>query len=789
MNSFRRFYKSGLKSLKRERFFAAVNIIGLTLGMYCFLITTLYVKDEITHDNWHSQGEQIYMPKIEMSFGGGPVSFNLFPPVRLGEAMIEDLPGVIDAVNISLAQTIRYSIKDEEYESNEFFYTQPSLFSVFDFELKQGNEETILSSTDEIILSDKMAKKHFPGQNPIGEFIDVLSKGTFKITGVLKPIPANSHLQFDFLTLINPKVAPYDFNYNDWRTGAGLNYILIRPDYSPDNLLEDTKRVIAARDSSELLGKYVYNKFTDLYMGESTMRSAGSNLFGGQVKYIYIFSLIGGLLLIVACFNYINLTTARSFARSKDVAIRKIIGATRTRLVLLQMGETLFLSLLSIIIALVSVEFTLPAINGILDKQLALDFIGSPEVLWIPITVLALVVLISGLYPALTVSGFNLSSILRGSSPKSSKALMRKGLIVFQFLICVGLLSSALIIRGQARYLINMDLGYNEENILSLNLTEAGLFERYAEARSEFERIPQIEQVTGSPLPNLNSIIMLSVEQGDEKVDLSCYYGAADADFNDVFGLEFVHGSGFDGLTESELKTASIINETALKRLGWEDDPIGKELITGKIVVGVVKDFHYSSGKSEIGPILIDNQMDQIRNLQFKFKEGNREAVIAQVREVVEGFGTEKAFELVEVEDYFADSYSREESLVNIFDLLTGLLMVVAFLGLFALSTFENQLREKEMSIRKVLGASYLSLIKVLNKKFTWLILVAIAVSIPVSYLLINEWLASFPYRINSVAPYFVIASGAVLLLAAIILGVHSYFNTQKNPANILRND
>ncbi len=756
--------------------------------MYCFLITSLYVQDELTHDKWHKNSENIYMSKISMSFGGS-TSFFLFPPVGLGGAMTEEVPGVIDAVNISMAQTVDYTFKDEKFESKLFFYTQANLFSVFDFELKYGNVETALSTTDDLIISSEIARKHFPDQNPVGEFMEIDGKGTFRVSGVLKPIPSNSHLQFEFLTLINDNVAPYDFYKNRWDTGTGLNYMLTRSDYSEEKLLEDTKRVLAAKDSTEAPGEYLYTKFSDLYMNNETMRSSSKAMFGGQMKYVYIFSLIGGLLLIVACFNYINLTTARSFARSKDVAVRKIIGATKTRLVLFQMGETLFLALLALIIAVVAVETTLPGINNLLDKSLALDFINSPQMLLIPLGLLSVVVFISGLYPAFTVSAFSLSSVLRGTSPKSTKAVFRKALIVLQFLICAGLLSSALIIRGQAQYLVNLDLGYNEENVLSVNLTQAGLFEKYTEFRTEVERIPQIQKVSGSPFPNFNSIITIPNGEGEDRIDIPYFYGAADRDFNDLFGLEFIYGSGFDGLTDSEMETAAIINEAALKRLGWEGNPVGRKLMEGKIVRAVAKDFHYQSGKSEIGPILIDNQMDQIRKLQVKFREGDREAVMAQVEKVWESFNTDGKFEMEEVEDFFADSYKREEALVSIFDLLTGLLMVVAFLGLFALSTFENQLREKEMSIRKVLGASYLSLIGVLNRKFTVLILLAILISIPAAYLLINEWLVSFPYRIDNIVPYFAIAVGSVLLLAVVILGVHSYFNTQKNPANVLRNE
>uniref|UniRef100_UPI004048D2BA ABC transporter permease n=2 Tax=Roseivirga sp. TaxID=1964215 RepID=UPI004048D2BA len=781
------FIKTGFRSFKREKFFALVNLIGLTLGMFCFLVTALYVKDELTHDKWHKNAENIYFSVITMDKGGGVV-FNLYPSVLIVDALKEESPGVENAVNISSEASAEFKVGEEWVTTKHFFQSQSALFDVFDFDLKYGNKVTALEAPESVILSSELAETYFPGRNPVGEFLEFKNKGTKKISGVLKPIPSNSSLQFDMISPINMEEEPYKYGANNWSTGAGLNYFLLKEGYSVEKLQADLKTILSRNKVEDHISDgYSFRSFADSYMKGETMRNF-DNMFGGQMKYVYIFSLIGGLMLLVACFNYINLTTARSFARSKDIGIRKVIGASRSRLVFSQMGETLFIAFAALVVAMIGLELMLPSINMLIGKKLDIDIVQSPGVLLLPIGLLLLVVAISGIYPAVTVSGFNLSAILKGSTPRSGGNLLRKSLVVLQFLICTGLLSGALIIRGQANHMMNMDLGYNAADIMSIGLDKAGLLEKYPELRAELQAIPQIEKVTGSPLPNLNSVYFFDIGEGEEKIQLSAFFGNADKDFNELFGLEILQGSDFSQLTESELATAVLVNETTVKSIGWED-PIGKELAEGLKIVGVVKDFHYQSARSTIGSAVIKYSQDEIRNLQFKFRHGDKEAVEAQVAQVFKDFGVEQPIEMKEVDSFFAESYAREEKLVNIFDVLTGFLMAIAFLGLFALSTFENQLREKEIGIRKVLGAGYLQLVGTLNRRFLVLIIIALVASVPVSYYLINQWLTSFPYRIESLVPYFIYSIGGVIVLSLTILSVHSYMNAQKNPVNVLRNE
>lgn len=780
-----RFFRLGFRSLKRERFFASVNMVGLTVGMFCFLITAMYVRDELLHDQFHENGDNIYRARIAFRNGNG-AAFNLYPSINVVDGLKEESPGVIDAVNISQAEKAYYLIDNDRFETNKHFLSGSSLFSMFDFGLKLGDEETALAAGKNVVLSGELAEKHFGKENPIGEFIEIEELGTYQVTGVLKAIPSHSHLRFDMITPIDFAEGTYKGMNENWATGSGLNYFQLQEDYPIEKLREDVTKLLSKHEAKEFGEMYEFSRFSEMYMKAELMRNGSSNMFGGQVQYIYIFSIIGVLILVVACFNYINLTTARSFARAREIGVRKIIGATRVRLVFNQMAETLFLSVIALVLAIISVELCLGQINEMLSKELEINIISDPQLIFLPLSLLLLVVVISGIYPAITASTFNLSAVLKGNTPKSGASFMRKTLVVLQFLICAGLLSGALVIRGQANHMINMDLGYNAQNVFSLNLAKLDMIGKYPELRAELEKIPQISKVSGSPLPNVNSVMFIDKDDEGNEINFTPFYGVADKDFNDLFELEIVKGTDFSGLPAGELEGAALMNETAVKTLGLVD-PIGKKL-QGMRIVGVMKDFRFRSAKSEIDPAIFLYNNKELNYLQFRFKVGDKEAVLTQVEQVWNEFMADQPFVYDEVSAFFAGSYEREEKLVSIFDVLTVFLVVVAFLGLFALSTFESQLRQKEIGIRKVLGASYLNMIASLNKKFLALILIAIAASIPISYFLVNSWLADFSYRIASVVPYFSYAIGSILVLALVLLGVHGFLNSRKNPATVLRN-
>jgi hypothetical protein len=788
MNKLAQFLKSGIKSLKRERYYALLNILGLGLGIFCFLLTSLYVKDELTHDKWHKNAENIYMPQRTLETPGG--SMALLPAYPLGGALVEESPGVRDAVNISFAQVGKYTVKEEEFETKRLFNTTGSIFRVFDFGLELGDEEKALSQPDGVVISYELARKHFPGQNPMGELIDLEHQGTYKVTGVLKPIPGNSHLQFDFLIPIDYTKGHYINIENHWQFGMGVQYLLVEPGYDIEKLEQEASALIQKNTGKEDDFTFAFNKFSELYLSGKTSRSSGG-MFGGQEKYIIIFSVVGTLMLFVASFNYINLTTSRSFARAKDFAVRKVVGASKGRLIAIQLGETFFVTFLALVVAIIGIELVLPGFNELIGKQLSLNISSDLTTLAIPAGVLVLVVFISGVYPALMGSRFNLSSILKGNLPNSKGSLVRKSLIVVQFVICTGVLASALIIRFQADYMISMDLGYNSQNIISIEMARAGMYSKKETFRTELSRSTLIEAVSSGPIPDTHSLVIIEIGEGEDMRREMFVTGNSIKGFVNIAGLELVAGSSFEDLPESALESAVILNETGVETLGlMAEEAIGQTVEGSSFrIVGVVKDFHISATKSKIKPLIISYNPDNVSNTLLRFKAGDQEKVIAFAESIWEELGATEPLKYDVIENHFDNAFKREEALISIFDGLTIMLISVAGLGLFALAVFESQIREKELCIRKVLGANYLTLLRNLNMRFVLLIGLALIISIPITQYLIGSWLDAFPYRIDSTANYFIIAGGLVMVLAIVMLSIQGVNSVRKNPAEVLRNE
>ncbi len=781
-----RLLKQLVRRLKRERFFSLVNILGLAMGMFCFMVTTLYVQDELTHDKWHSKVDRIYISHLKLKTSTGETLTHV-PPFALREALSSESPGVEAVVNLSFPIKDKYRQGEEWFEVERLYYSEPSLFKVFDFSLKWGDVSSALSEPNTLILSSELADKHFGGSNPIGEFVEFENSGTFKVSGVLEPIPGNSHLQFDMLLAMNFNAAPYKWYKDSWGRAYGSNYVLITENYSLEQLKADAQMILKNRKRVGDANNINFSPFGDLYLNGETY-GPETEMFGGQRDYLIIFSLVGSLLLLVACFNYINLNTAQAFSRTKSLAIRKVVGASKFRLLSILLSETAAIASIALMVAVIALELSLDTINLILRKRLDFAFLENPQLLLIPIGALILTVAISGIYPAIVASSFNTVSLLKGMMPHSKASIMRKSLLVFQFLICVGLLSGALIIRSQAKYMINLDLGYNVENVHNIKVFEGGFGGKYQELKTELERIPQLSGVSGSPLPKSGLGFIVPMDINGEKKQVHFRKGSADLDFTELLEIEILQGRGLNQVDQSELNEAVLINKTGVDELGLED-PIGKRISDRYTIVGVMNDFHYASAKSEIGPILVTADQSQITNLHFKFKEGQREEAMAAVQKVWSSFGTLQPFKTTEVATFYNDAYTREETLVRIFNWLTSMIIVIALLGLFSLTSFESQLREKELGIRKVLGATSLQLIRILGQKFLLLIITAMLIAIPICHYLINNWLNGFPYRMTNLLPQFSIAAGSVMILSLTILGIHGYLGSKRNPIEVLRTE
>ena len=776
------------RRLRRERLFTVINILGLSLGMFCFILTSLYVADELTHDKWHKNAEYIYTPKQSFETASG--TMNLMAPFALSKALVEANPGVLDAVNISSKQKVNYSVKGEDFVANNVFNTTDALFRVFDFELSLGNQSNALSQPDGIIISNELAKKHFPDQNPMGELFELEGQGSYKVTGVLKPIPSNSHLQFDLLIPIDFTKGLYINIENNWQFGMGLQYLLVDKNYDLNQLSKEVGELVQKNKGEATENEYSFDRFSELYLTGSTSRRSEA-IFGGQERYIIIFSVVGTLMLLVAAFNYINMTTSRSFSRSKDFAIRKVIGASKLKLITIQLGETFIVSVIALLIAIIGIELALPVFNEMIGKRLSLSMSNNLYTTLVPVSVLFIIMLLTGLYPAIIGSKFNLSRSLKGVLPNSKGSIIRKGLIVLQFTICIGVLASALIIRFQANHMINMDLGYNAKNIISIEMRKGGMYDQKEIFRNELKRSTLIEQVSAGPVPSTGSIMFMEWGEGTEKRKEAFALGYATKGFVDIAGLRLMAGEAFQKIPESGLEDAVIINETAARSLDYApEEAVGKLINSDRFrVIGVVEDFHVNSTKSKIRPMIIFHRPDNVPNTLVRYKAGNQDQVMSYVESVWSDMGATEDISFKVIENHFDNAFKREEALVSIFDGLTIMLIMISCLGLFSLAVFESQIREKELCIRKVLGANAFRVLKSLNQNFVILISLSILISVPITRLLINGWLTGFPYRIDSTVIYFVVSSGFVLFLAVLMLVIQGMNSVRKNPADVLRNE
>lgn len=784
----RHFFQNGIQLVRREGAFSLISIFGLSLGIFFFLLTALYVKDELTMDQWHTNGPNIYLPKQTLTSNG--MSMMLMPSYAIGSAWVEESPGVLDQTNVSMAQTEKYTVNDLEYQTEKFYYSNSGLFRVFDFGLELGDEATALDDPNNLVISRAIARKHFGKENPLGQVLEFEGLGSYKVTGVLKPIPTNSHLQFDMVAPIRFDQGPYKGLETNWQFGHGLHYLLLQEGYDLEKLNEETIGMVTKHKGEAPGIEFTFEAFEELYLSGRTVRDIGG-MFAGQRRYLVIFSITGLLMLLVASFNYINLTTARSFSRAKDFAVRKILGASKGKIIGLQLMETLLTALIAMIVSIIALELSLPFINGLFDKSLNLNVSTQPDVILIPMAVLIMVVVISGIYPAIIGSQFNIASALKGNQPKSRGNVIRRVLIVLQFVICTGILSSSLIIRSQADFLIKKDLGYNSKNVLNLSLQGEGLSAKYAELKAELERSPLIEGSAAAPIPTAFGLMFLDVGEGADKRQEMISLGTADKGFVDLFGMEMVSGKSFAQSQDSELTNGILINEAALDWTEYDKESVIGQKMTGleSRVIGVVKDFHVSSMKVKIRPMMIQYRPQEFFNLNLKYRNGEQEQVIAYLNKVWDDFGFADAPEYKVVENYFADSLERENLLVSIFNVLTVALILISALGLFALAVLESQLKQKEMSIRKVLGANTLSLLQKLNQRFMWLILMAIVISVPVTQWLIGNWLEEFPYRITSTSAFFASSSLVVLILAICMLTIQGMMRLRANPADVLRNE
>lgn len=804
------YLKIALRNIVRQKSYSFINIMGLAIGIVCCILILLYVQDELSYDRSNEHADRIYRVGLHGITGTNELNA-AFTAAPLSEALTLEFPEVEQACRIRNFgfPVIRY--EDKVFSEERFFWADSNIFDVFTIPFIQGDPKTALAKPLSVVISESTAKKYFGNENPLGKTINSDNRLDYMITGVVKDVPHNSHFHFDFLgSLVSYAEAA---NNPIWLSNNYQTYILLREGHSAKNL--EAKFV-------ELVRKYVgpqieqaagisYDQMVEAggaygyFLQPLTGIHLYSHLEGelepnGNAAYVYGFAIIAFAILLIACINFMNLATARSTKRAREVGIRKTLGSGRAQLIRQFLGETIFMSFISILIALAAVKLLLPYFNNFAGKQLALSVFGNPRSLAALAGLAIFVGLLAGIYPAFLLASFQPVKVLKSSGMVKTNGrfpLLRSALVVFQFSISIALIIGAFAVRDQMRYIQNKNLGYNKNQVVVIEKTD-DIGRQIETFKEELLQQPGVINVSNSNVlfgqTFSSNPHILPGASGEETHILWTMW--TDYNFAEAYRVEMAAGRFFsrDFPTDS---TAVVLNEAAARALGLQD-PVGKEVLAIEPtpersirhnIIGVVKDLHFESLRQEIRPMAIKlfGRGDFGRYVSVRIASENVPQTLDALETAWHKFAGSQAFEYVFFDEEFSRLYAAEQRTGQILAIFSMLAIFIACLGLFGLASFTTEQRTKEIGIRKVLGASVTQVVGLLFKEFAKWVAIATAIAWVVSYFAVKEWLQNFAYRVDVNLLIFLTAALLALVIAFITVSYQTIRAAVANPVKALR--
>jgi putative ABC transport system permease protein len=798
---FRHYTITAWRYVKRQKIYSIINIVGLALGITFFILIMLYIQYELSFDRYNHNARLIYRVAKELppghTHGGKTMMVNTTPP--LAPTLMAEFPEVESAARFCRRRNILLTHEKNHFLEEEIFFTDPQVFDIFSISLVAGNPQTALADPYSIILSQKTATKYFGSENPFGKILRCGDSLELKVTGILKNMPQNSHFIMDIIVPFETLGTISNLDLNSWQNNFCATYLLMAEGSHPD---------VLESKIPELYRKYANpenwpggRRYARPFLQSLTMIHLHSDLDGelapnNDIKNIYLFSTIALLILIIACINYMNLTTACSAQRGKEVAVRKVVGAQRHQLIKQFYGESMIFTLIALAASLVLICFLLPAFNAFVERDLSLSLLNNPVLILGVILVVAFVGLLSGSYPALLISSFLpvfglKRQILRGKRGR----VLRNTLVIFQFAVSIGLIICALVVQQQLGFIKNQEVGYDKDQIVVIRLHDQNVKKRLDALKSELKANPDVMAVTATDtLPNnIQSEIGPKWPGMPEDYGFfDIYISYVDEEYLDVYGMDLVQGRNFSQGFPSDTQSAFIFNEALVKALEWEQ-PLGREFQnwdgeTGRIV-GVVKDFNFHSLHRHIDPMCLYYRKDQrwIYYLSAKIRGDHIPETLGFMEKTWKTFSPAYPFDYSFFDDIFDRAYRSEHRLGNMFRVFSMLAVVIACLGLFGLAAFTAEQRTKEIGVRKVLGATQKSIFMLLSKEFTKWVLIANFFAWPIAYLAMNKWLQSFAYRAPLAPWIFALATALTMAVALGTVTMQTAKVASTNPVEVLR--
>lgn len=765
---FKNYLIIALRNLQRNKLFSIINVMGLALGMAATLLITEYLVYELSFDNFHTQKENIYRVIIQEE-KDGTIEFADIITAGVAESLVLEFPEALAMARFSNSHSAYFSYDETNYFEDWISYADSTVFDIFSFDLLIGDPRTCLTEPKSVVLTEKVAKKIFGDNNPLGKLIEYNGEQHLMVTGVVANLPENSSIQFNalisFSTLhqMQNVALGWDggWNYSAYILLAdGRNPIDIKPRFK--DFME--KHINYKYRQHGFVLSLILQPMSDihLYSGKDY------NLEGkGRLTNLFIFSSIAIFILLIACFNFMNLSTARSVRRAREVGIRKLVGANRTSIIRQFIGESIILSFLALVLAVIMVELFQPIFNSILGRDLQLFDQSGIFVLSAFVLLVALTGFLAGSYPAFFMSRFQIIRVVKGNLvQQKGKPVFRNILVVIQFLISAFLIFSTIIIQSQINFLNNKPLGFEKENVVVIDLTTENAKQSYEGFKSRINGIPDVvSSAASNGIPGLGLTMNGYLPEG-LKEPIMIHVVSVDDDYLDMMKIPLIQGEGFS--KNSGIDTFNIlINEALAKHLHWEN-PVGKSIHRGieMKVIGVVHDFHFAPLSEDIAPMIITQlPYNGFYYLSVNLRDKKSNQLMTVIQEEWEQIFPDEPFEYFSLEDYIEEAYHEVSGLRKIFIYFAILAVIVACMGLLGLATYATGQKSKEVGVRKVFGASTFSITSKLAIDFLKWVLIANIIAIPFAWWAMHTWLQNFAYRIN-------ISIYAILLTLLITLGL-----------------
>jgi putative ABC transport system permease protein len=796
---FQNYLRIALRIVQKHKGYAFINIAGLSVGMACSVLLVTYIFTELSYDRFHEKADRIYRVAVDGTVGGKVIKVAV-SNAPLAPVLKQDYPEVLGAVRIWPAPKRLVKHQAHQFYEKGILFADNSIFKVFTFPMLKGDPESALVTAYTAVLTRETARKYFGNEDPLGKVLEIDSRYKVTVTGVVENVPRTSHFSFDILCSFETLYDLDRESLEEWFNFNRYTYLLFPENYN----YKDFEPKLAAV-SEKHMGKnlraigaeinYFLQPLTDIHLHSNLEAEISGN---SDVLYVYVFAGIALFILLIASINFMNLATARSATRAREVGLRKVVGAARRELIKQFIGESVVYSTVSLAIALILVQFTLPVFSSISGFELKIDYLRAPWLIPALLGLALLVGVVAGSYPALFLSSFQPASVLKSTYKSGTgNRHFRSILVTLQFIISTALIIGTVIVLNQLKFMKTKSLNFNKNNVLHVQITDDSIQRSLDFVKDEIKKIPGVLSVAASSdVPGDNADVQPFLPEGFPQDQTQLM---EQLDIDDVFlqtlDIEIVKGRNFSREFKSDQNQAVLINETAAKAFGWQN-PIGKTIKVPtdttmqwgtKRVIGVVKDFHMASLHKIIMPQIMGNDARYMNDLTIKISPVKAARTIELLKEKWNDIDPHRPFEYTFLDETFDQSYRAEELLSEIFTSFTIFAIFIACLGLFGMASFTAEQKTKEIGIRKVLGASIPGIVLLLTKNFLKLVILANLIAWPVAYFAMNDWLENFAYRTNISPWVFALCGSLTLCIALLTVSYQSIKASVANPVDAIK--